>query len=311
MEGVRVRARRWFTTYYAFPDYNGNYRMASCFRRPCNYSLVYARSYFAIRWHLFGTTAWINGPKLSGDWNFDMEDGIYRFAGNIFRGGFRYNYKDIGGLLRPWSFFNYRRQIYIAVNDNKNWQGINWEVFPIIKIARFKDKTGPEYGSDEIFSTTCHETGHTTHYLKVGTLQFVLTTSEIRESWAEGIEWVITHKEFAEREVANYGDETYSPTPAPSFPNEYAYQYWDKTTQSSENTPLFIDLIDNFNERDQFFPNKGVFGTVNDQVSGYTLPGIESYLSSSFSLQSLSVQLKGHKPVGVTDAQIDLLLSYY
>ncbi|MBI5857614.1 MAG: hypothetical protein HZB42_08175 [Sphingobacteriales bacterium] len=311
MEGVRVRARRWFTTYYAFPDYNGNYRMKSCFRRPCNYSLVYARSYFAIRWHLFGTTAWINGPKLNGDWNFDMADGIYRFAGHIFRGAFRYNYKDIEGLARPGSFFNYRRQVYIAVNDNKNWQGINWEVFPIIKIARFRGETDAEYDSDEIFSTTCHETGHTTHYLAVGTLQFLLTTSEIRESWAIGIEWLLTHLEYAERGINNYGDETYSPANPPEYPNQYAYQYWGKEQGADDYTSLFINLIDNYNELGHFFPNVLLTGTINDQVSGYTLPNIESYLSSSFSLQSLSVQLKGHKPAGVSDAQIDLLLSFY
>ncbi len=190
MEGVRMRARRWFTTYYAFPDYNGNYRMASCFRRPCNYSLVYARSYFAIRWQVIGTTAWINGPRLSGDWNFDLADGIYRLAGHVFRGGFRYHYKNIGGLLRPQDLRSNYRQIYVAVNaSGVNKQGINWSIFPIIKVWRFKDNFGTEYLSDDIFSTTCHETAHTTHGFKIGNLNFIFgITKQIRESWAIGVE---------------------------------------------------------------------------------------------------------------------------
>ncbi len=124
-------------------------------------------------------------------------------------------------------------------------------------------------------------------------------------------EWVITHKEYAERSVIHYGDETYSPYPLPSYPNEYAYQYWNNTGLDPDYTSLFINLIDSYNELGNFFPNEGIYGSVNVQVAGYTLPQIESWLNNFFNLQSLALQLKANKPGGITDAQIDLLLNSY
>ena len=51
---------------------------------------------------------------------------------------------------------------------------------------------------------------------------------------------------------------------------------------------------------------------VNDQVSGYTLANIESeMLKHIYGHSSLGDQLKAHKSTGVTDAQIDLLISHY
>lgn len=307
MEGVRVRARRWFTTYYAFPDYNGNYRMASCFRRPCNYSLVYARSPFAIRWHLLGTTAWINGPKLSGDWNFDMANGIYRFAGHIFRGAFRYNYKDIGPLIGPGS----RRQIYIAVNgSNPNHIGVDWDWAPIIKIWRYFSGTDVELGSDDVFSTTSHETTHAVH--QAFAANYKGTQDILVESWARGCEWFLANKEYAERGITNYGQFNYAPSPSPKDPNLYAYQFWFPKYFGGANiyTNLFIDLNDNYNELNQHFPGKQD-GSVDDQVSGYDFGTLESLLFPVTDLNSLKNSLKQHKPSGVTDAQIDLLFSFY
>jgi len=53
-------------------------------------------------------------------------------------------------------------------------------------------------------------------------------------------------------------------------------------------------------------------GFFNDQVSGYNLATIQqNYLKHIYSASSLRTQLKANKPAGVTDAQIDLLLSFY
>ena len=65
---------------------------------------------------------------------------------------------------------------------------------------------------------------------------------------------------------------------------------------------LFINLVDDFNDM------TGFTGSPNDQVTGYTLA---NFLRESFGLSTLSAQLKTHRPAGVTEAQIDLLLSFY
>ncbi len=73
-------------------------------------------------------------------------------------------------------------------------------------------------------------------------------------------------------------------------------------------TPVFIDLVDNYNQRVGFPANFGP----NDNVTNYTLPQIESgFMKHVYGLTSLSRELKNNKPVGVSDLQIDELLSYY
>ncbi|NOT51977.1 MAG: hypothetical protein HOP10_11955 [Chitinophagaceae bacterium] len=220
--------------------------------------------------------------------------------------------KNIGGLARPWLIAGFRRQKYIASNS-KSSPGINWMIFPIIKVGRYENiDMEREYDSDEVFSTTCHETAHTSHMYRMngGIIQFIQVEAKLKESWAVCIEWFLSHIEYVERGVNNYGEWNYSPANPPIYPNQFAYQYWNLGFDD-EYTPLYIDIIDNHNEIGINYDPRPT-GTVNDQVSGYSLAFIESeLLRHIYGLSSLSKQLKAHKPVGVTDGQIDLLLSFY
>lgn len=307
MEGVRVQARRWFIWYNARPDYNGFYRMSRRLKRPCNYSIWFATGTFGVRHNLVNTTFWINGPKITGDWNYDLNNSYQRFAGHVFRGAYRYHAKDIGDLQRPWIPF--KRQVYVAKDGYKDWSGVNWIVLPVIRIARYETKNGGEYDSDEIFSTTCHETGHTSHVLRMngGVIQYWQVSGQLQESWPVAIEWYLSHIEYSGRGIANYGKWDYHPINAPQYPNDQAYQYWTLNL-SKEYTSLYINLTDRENDKTIWFLN----GSPDDQVAGYTLPFIEQkILKHSYGLSSLGTQLMSNKPSGVTDTQIKLLLSYY
>ena len=46
-----------------------------------------------------------------------------------------------------------------------------------------------EYLSDEVFSTTCHETGHTSHVIimNLGPIHYVQVSRQLQESCATGI----------------------------------------------------------------------------------------------------------------------------
>jgi hypothetical protein len=312
MEGVKVRARRWFIIYLAQPDFFGNYRMKYNFKRKCNYSIFFETNHFNVKqnWHNYfqNGVCWIDGPKQKGDWNHVIANGFDRFAGHIFRAAYRYHYKDIGGLTRPVSFRNFlwTKTTYLAKNGD-NVAGSNPIFMNGIKIWRFENSEGTEFDSDEIFSATCHETAHTTHSQKVGILNYAFVSRQIQESWPVAIEWYLSHREYAERGINNYGEWNYHPVNAPIYPNDQAYQYWTPSL-SADYTSLFINLVDNINDNTLWF----FTGTPNDQVTGYTFPAIESgFLRDVSGLSSLSTQLKNHKPVGVTDSQIDLLLGFY
>lgn len=91
----------------------------------------------------------------------------------------------------------------------------------------------------------------------------------------------------------------------PGFPNRFGFQNWTLDFDPVS-TSLFINLVDDFNDMTAF-P-----GRPNDQVTGYTLANIEAnMLRNCFALGTLSQQLKANRPAGVTEAQIDLLLSAY
>jgi hypothetical protein len=136
-------------------------------------------------------------------------------------------------------------------------------------------------------------------------VNYGLLTGQIRESWAIGVEWLLSHIEYAERGINNYGEWSYHPINAPIYPNDQAYQYWTLKVDEKY-TSLFINIIDNINDNTLFFE------APDDQLTGYTLSFIEeNLLPLSFSLDFLKIQLKNTKPAGVTDAQIDLLFSSY
>ncbi|MDI9318957.1 MAG: hypothetical protein QM530_00645 [Phycisphaerales bacterium] len=303
LEGVEMRARRWFTTYSATTDFNGNYRMSGRFERDCNYSLWFTTLRFSVREHFFGSTTWIDGPKKGGDWNYVISGGYLRFVGHIFRGAFRYHYSFIDGLQRPFRPSG-NRTLFLAKNGTRDWSGVNYGIFPILKIAR--NSSSGEYASDEIFSTTCHELAHTSHIVKMnaGLIQYLQVSSQLQESWPVAVEWWLTKLEYkTTRSVANYGDWNYTVTV--QHPNNQAYQYWSKATHSHDYTNLYINLYDNVND---FF----LFGSTKDRVQGYTFANIEAnILKHVYGISSLSTRLKAFKPSGVTDGQIDTLLAAY
>ena len=307
--GVKVRARRWFLTYTDRTNQTGDFATPWRFRRAANYSLKFSTPKFAVKEHFFGSTCWIEGPKNRiGDWDYTIQNGYDRFVGHIFRGAYTYNYGFTDGLQRPTGIGKLARQYYSAKDNSEDYQGINFIAWPLIKIARYDD--GVEYGSDEIYSTTIHETAHSSHRIIAG-LNYFSANDLIRESWALGVEWRLTHIEYANRGIANYGETTYSGSfTSPGFPNTNAYQFWNRPSFDDDYTSLFINLQDNFNDRTGW-ANVGV---PDDNVSGYILSQIETdFLSDVKDLNSLSTYLKFNKPPGsgVTDGDIDQLLSFY
>ncbi|MCY7357274.1 MAG: hypothetical protein LH609_07340, partial [Rudanella sp.] len=205
---------------------------------------------------------------------------------------------------------------YAAFDQGGSSQGAfigNWSVFqtnPNILIYR-SSPGNVEYQSDEIFSTTCHETAHLTHILEMnaGAIQFLQVSARIRESWAIGVEWLITQMEYRERGIPNDSDPFYNVNAG--FPTRFAHQNWRYGMQGGtldDYTCLFIDLVDNHNQAGQF----GGITTLTDNVSGYSLATIEStMLKHVYGIGSLRDELKNNKAPGVTDAQIDELINQF
>ena len=302
--GVQIRGRRWFNFQRTYTDANGNYSLGY-FGGNTNLSIFYETNDFDVRSGTFGQ-AWLDGPHTNDPWSVDISGGVQRFYAHVFRGARRYHHGDIGGLNRPDKPYNIK---YAAYDKRGSSQGMNVMVhivWPDISIWRYKSN-GEEYSSDEIFSTAVHETAHSSHLTRMnsGLIQYAQVSSKLIESWAVGVEWMITQKEYRERGITNYSGPEYDRTGTISYPISRAYQYWNRNFNDPNYTPLYIDLIDDYNQA-----STGI-GSITDNVRGYTLPQIEGFLKHIYGLSSLNEQLKAHKPVGVTDAQIDQLLGQY
>jgi hypothetical protein len=310
LAGVKVEARRWFDIKQAVTDSSGYYKMDGSFRHEAHYRLLFERSQFDIRSGTFGQ-AKINGPKKRGDWNIEIKSKTIEFHyAHVFRAAMRYYYGDIGGLMRP--SFRLKYSVFDKGGNHAARNIGNWSVFginPNVLIYRYAPDRN-EYDADEIFSNACHETAHTTHMqsMSAGAIQFLQVSEAIRESWAVGVEWFITQKEYKEKGILNYGDPGYRvPVNYPAF---HAFQYWSRT-RGQTLTSLFIDIVDNNNQRGQTF-GYGQVGVVNDAVSGYTFAEIEkNILKDVYGFGSLNEALKTNKPVQLTNQQIDLLLDYF
>lgn len=253
MEGVRVQARRWFEVYDGYPDINGNFRMDHSFKRPCNYSIWFARNRFSVRHNVVNTTYWINGPKMTGDWNYNLNNGYQRFAGHVFRGAHRYHDKNVGGLRKPNRWLH-KRSVYVAVDGfshNIGTAGTSSPLINVMKIWRYSGNRNAESEalSDEVFTTTCHETAHLTHSITMnsGPIQYLQVTNQIVESWAVAVSWFISNIEYQGRGILNYGRFDYDPVNPPRRPSRFAYQYWPLLSENTYTT-LFINIVDDFNE---------------------------------------------------------------
>lgn len=317
LDGVKVRAHRWFETRECLTDNNGNFNMLHQFRHPVDYSIKWERGHYTIMRGNLGQS-YFNGPHQKSDWNLvitrSSSGGSSWLYAHVHRAANRYFYKNINGLRRPGN----RNFCYWVIDNASNGGtlGVNYSEF--CRIFGKRTSGGNYYWSDEIFSTTIHETAHSTHIIlmKAGLIQFGQVSEMIRESYPIAVEWVITGIEYQGLGIGNYGLNNYNPniTPRLIYPNQLAYQYWRNGINSNTYTPLFIDLIDNFNQNGVNYGTTllPIIANVNDAVNGYNLRDIENRLHKVYGLSTLNTELKGNiRPQGVTDAQIDNLINLY
>lgn len=285
-----------------------------------NYTIIFETPKFAI--HRSGVSAWVDLIGTSArkqvldqsrhSFSYNISTGESEHYDNMiahmFRASYRYYNGDIDGLKRPYRPAPNIQRL-VAVNGTESWAGINYIVFPVLKVARY-EAASSFYDSDEYYGITIHELAHTAHVLTMNNpINFGDVSLQIIESWAVACQWHITNLEYRSRGITDYGNEEYF-VDGLRRPHVYAYQYWNTTSHSTDYTSLFINLFDDFNELGESFGWRT--GVVNDQVSGYNLGTIQSvFLKHCYSHSSLSTQLKANKPAGVTNAQIDLLLSFY
>ena len=320
MQGVKVRARRWFTVKTGITNSNGYFRTGS-FRRPANYSIKWERHHFSVKWSwwlFWSTTAWYNGPKQKSPWNLNIKGGTQQYYATIFQAAHDYYYRYNYGLKNPSNSGGFWRMRIRArlKNGTSSYAKVRriWNGSDISLQAYGKD-------SDNVYGTTIHELAHAAHrnvdsraynslvwkgytgpcIEQYGTLTISKTCDtpysvgasarRVMETWATTVEIVLTNLRYK------------------SYLRNYNYSYpWSLQGVKIEDQPFYTsagyDLIDNFNQR-------STYGSLypQDRVYGYNIKQIENSLKNTNSWGEWKQNIKKQNQSNSTNKYIDELFN--
>lgn len=261
LEGVEVKARRWFTTHKGYADaITGYYSCDGTFKRPANYSFNLERYDFHIKGE--GVKTDFDGPKKTGNWDFGFRRSTNKteyFGATAFRAAYHYYYKNIGGLRRPPQNSFWRTQMKLKVfNERNDDNNGNFDSARRFLGGNMIKLYNPDNNTIQLYSTAIHELAHAAHWRMIvnepGTNRvrdFHGAEDKMVESWASGVQWYLTKMVYN-----TYRGRVYSST----YPNY---------------TNVVIDMLDTETDRTT---NNGHSAAQGDNVSGYTINQIESAL---------------------------------
>ncbi len=293
VEGVEVRAKRWFTTHKGYTSSSGKFVCDGRFKRDVNYSLKWERYNFEIRRSGSGTAMWY-GPKKRGEWNEPIKDNIFNlFNATIFRAAHHYYYKDIKGLRRPPLNSTWKTQLkiraYYEVNDDINGTHQAWRRF--LGLGSAVRIYNPQRASQNTYGTVIHELAHASHWA-MSSSTFNDTESIVKESWARGVEWELTKMVY------------------PNYQTSFARLNY---------TRVVVDMVDGCEIRGTsawWDYSTGSWGTpytyksYYDRVSGYTIKQIEDALKGQKNWNGWKANIK-NKYNNETEKYLDATFSYW
>lgn len=302
LQGVKVTVRRCTKSRSKMTDANGYCFFEAKFKKKVNYGITWERAYWDIRcgsWQ-----AYYNGPEKKGAWELKISGQKSLMYATIHRALLTAFYGTWGGLHKPTASHSLKVR-YIDEHDDDNgsygYNICNWNWFGIKSNITIygKWKNGSHRGTHFIFGTVTHELAHQSMLKLVGGRNNFFTYNIfIYESWARCVQWKITTDHY--RSLTNN----------PNYDFIENAQNWTRSLRTSEGdpypyTPVFIDLIDNRNQRTENH-NYCV-----DNVSSYTLAELQSIMVQSKNLSELRQTLKANLSDNTTAAQIDELLDNY
>lgn len=293
VEGVEVRARRWFTTHKGIANANGSYSCDGRFRRKANYSIDWERYHFALQdgW-LNGATN--NGPKKKGNWDLNLNSGKQQYYATIFRAAYHYYYQDIQGLRRPPknSFWRTQLKIRAYLEDERSTHK---------EERRFLGSQihmkAYERASQNIYETTIHELAHASHWnMSRDKDDFDDTEKIVKESWAIGVQQELTRMVYPNRNPT-YGRLNYT---------EVVEDLID--LNKTRTTSFWYDFT-----TDTWCTNsERIRRSYNDNASGYSIKQLEDALRGKLTWDSWRDNIKVMYNISTaTDTNIDAAFNYW
>lgn len=286
LAGVEVRVRNWFRSHQGHTDSNGNYYSPTKFRGDVSYFLKYEykNERFDVRNGHFGQ-AFFNGPNNKrSKWNLDIVSGINLFWAQTFKAGAYLLDRNTG----VFGSVPFRALTICALDKNGSkrsgmFNSFNNNVWIYRNLA-----DGSRRSSRDIFNVVQHEIGHR---LQDKYLPMERVDTNLKESWAEAVGYVMTEAEYGVNERDINQDHIHD-------------QFWT----SGDYTPMIIDLIDNHDQSTRSTTS------LSDPITGYTLRQMWDIIKkrdvrtrSDFVDEVNKLTL----PTGVTRAMLDNYFNQY
>ncbi|MEX0595794.1 MAG: hypothetical protein WD512_04770, partial [Candidatus Paceibacterota bacterium] len=161
--------------------------------------------------------------------------------------------------------------------------------FALYDIRITRGSGGVYRGSDGIYATTVHELTHASHrYMDSGMFSVFESGSNnrllIMESWAEGVETIITNDRYNILTGNNYQSSR-------AIDNNGRWNSWRQrrtALQMNEYTPFVEDLIDNLNQNN----NSPIWPL--DRVNGYNLNQIQNSINNCRDIDCIENKLRNN-----------------
>lgn len=294
-----------------------------------------------------------NVKAVAGVTNIDIKSSstnvvVEQLLGTIHRAAYRTYYKQNSDLLKP-VHEDFIQVAYLDKN-HADYAGVYYSYppyssYPNIEIYG-RSSSGALKPTKNIFSTTVHEFAHLNHDVNSGRRTNVFGFSEriISESWARAVQKLLTNLEYAFYGYSFYRTETLlyrdpEGVPGPPgmrdfvVPNDFNFQKWPFSEGANLTTPraqlflpyspIFIDLMDNENQRDYFFAltmkdnyDYKYANYPNDNVKDFTISELQNLLKTVNSIEELRDKVKTlpnlhGNPKGVIDNLFVKYIEYW
>lgn len=282
-------------------DKDGYVKFPKCVG-PVIYKIEWSDTYWQIYDGYYEPAYYCRSGTNRSTWNLNISGGKSLHYACIHRAARRHLYEYNCGIDRPFHF--HRICYFDKKGTSQYWADMAayaGGAIPDILVYGKKNSNGKYKQTHELFSTVTHELGHAQHCMGMGRIDYWQVSKIIYESWAECVAWSLSNQEYEELNASQEQR---------SYLNiiNSLQDKWPDDKEDLAYSPIFIDLIDNINQRVVY----NSYTYPNDQVSGYTMYRLNQILKKSYGLTSLKCNLKSsNKPLGVTDAKIDLLFKKY
>ncbi len=291
VDGFKVRAVRGLHSCFMNTDATGYFTTDDTFQYAFQYEVYFRRTDFEIRKNDTTSEIILKYSNYTGPINLNYSDDDLCFYAAIDRAAIVYYYLNNCGLRRPpMESDNTARLAIQAIvdEDDPDVYGLFYINNRVIlserpKIHIYKKSDNARRANIDIFATTVHELAHASHW-RGNKTTFNATDNQVIESFARGVQWIITSAYYPGYVVPFYARQSY--------------------------TGIVQDLIDGTGTKESNISATWVNGTLQysysyksyyDHVTGFTPAQIEEAVRISKTWNEWQYNIRVNNP-GITSS---------